>query len=635
MATREELVAQAKQKWQRDQLVEQAKQKWKAENSQKEKPASSEGDIGEAAQAGLEHFGNAAALGYMPQIQGFVSKVMPDPNADLDKKLKEQGFTVSPQEKTYAQERDAYAKRLQDQESNHPVASAVGTIGGSLASGIAASGLTPINAATRLGRVAQAAKGGAIIGALSNPGDTEGEVNILQGEDRLRNLAVGGTIGAAGQGLIEGASAAAKGVGNLAGKLNSKAEERAFKSSGAMLKDYRNAASKDKINDLGRFMLDNGMVEPGSSFETVAAKSGAIKQEAGAKIAETYKAANDAVNNPKFLEKITPEIKQSLEKSAFNPVQFADEFESALQSEYKGTAGFRKALPQVQSVLSDIKEIGPDANILQLQKAKVDVDSLINYDKEFRDQPLAKQLLAKLRGKLSEKIDSRISALDNALGSDALAGLKEANKKYGMAAQLEGISSDRVLRENANRFFSPSDYMTSVGGAVVGAATGDGIENKIKNAAIGAGLGLANKGMRKYGTPLVSKALDKAGSFLRDAGLESLGRTAAPALEATERTPSALANTIGVMSKTDLSEPIQKVAAEDITDRNPAQTKKKSNLDRWANEGAKRLGVDKATAAVLMNSEKGRTLLREASDLKPGSKRFQEIKNEISQGRWK
>lgn len=54
--------------------------------------------------------------------------------------------------------------------------------------------------------------------------------------------------------------------------------------------------------------------------------------------------------------------------------------------------------------------------------------------------------------------------------------------------------------------------------------------------------------------------------------------------------------------------------------------------DKWAMSGAEKLGLDRTLASELMASPKSRKLLIEVSDLKPGSKRFEAIKKQLSQG---
>ena len=104
--------------------------------------------------------------------------------------------------------------------------------------------------------------------------------------------------------------------------------------------------------------------------------------------------------------------------------------------------------------------------------------------------------------------------------------------------------------------------MTGATGAMAGAASGDSIEDKVKNAAIGASLGVIHKGARTYGTPIVSRAIDTAGKALSKTPLSAVGELTSPALSAAERSPGALANTARVLSDPRLEKAAETVRVE-------------------------------------------------------------------------
>lgn len=73
---------------------------------------------------------------------------------------------------------------------------------------------------------------------------------------------------------------------------------------------------------------------------------------------------------------------------------------------------------------------------------------------------------------------------------------------------------------------------------------------------------------------------------------------------------------------------MSKVAeGEQDPNRKPAK-----GADKWATDGAARLGLDGASAEKLLQSKEGKRLLIEASDLKPGSARLQRIREQIQKG---
>lgn len=75
---------------------------------------------------------------------------------------------------------------------------------------------------------------------------------------------------------------------------------------------------------------------------------------------------------------------------------------------------------------------------------------------------------------------------------------------------------------------------------------------------------------------------------------------------------------------------MKRVAEQEENDRAPADRTPSGGPDRWASTGLERLGIqDPAARAKLMRDPKGKKLLIEASDLKPGSPRLMKIKEQI------
>lgn len=258
-----------------------------------------------AAQAGLEHFGNAAALGYLPHLQAMASQLLPNPNDIVDSRLRAQGFKVSQPADDYVSERDANIRRLTQQEKDHPTASTAGSVAGSIAGGVAMSPAMKVlpgyqalmgakaaqgaglagKAAALATRASGAAYGGAALGAAANPGDIEGEINPAQAKERAQDAALGGVIGGV---LHPAGEAISQGGGYLAGKAKNFAEEKAAKAMGftkaqlkKILKDRGAEAGMQHVRDLGRTALDEGIVSPTASPGTLAERTEAAQGAAG------------------------------------------------------------------------------------------------------------------------------------------------------------------------------------------------------------------------------------------------------------------------------------------------------------------------------------------------------------------
>lgn len=234
------------------------------------------------ARSTLDHFANAAAMGYLPQLQGVASQLFPDPSSGVDAKLRAQGFKIDQPENTYLSNRDAMVSQLDNEAQANPYASAAGTVGGAITGGIALSPLTPIKGANMVARAKQAAAVGALYGAVSNPGDNAGQINPIQPIDRTKNAAVGYIAGGVLQPAIEGVTGAA---GWLKNQFSDYAADKAAKAIGMTKADY-NRLGPDKARALGRAALDQGIVTPLATPAKVEAVTDTMKDEAGQKLGQ-------------------------------------------------------------------------------------------------------------------------------------------------------------------------------------------------------------------------------------------------------------------------------------------------------------------------------------------------------------
>ena len=191
-------------------------------------------------EAALQAFGNQAAQGYLPQLQAMAEGVT-DPifnafKSDEEKRI-DQEFNV--QDETYTQRRDRNIERAKSLEEQHPAISTTAAIAGGIA-GTVALGAGAGSAATKLAtkfpskfagafqkletlqksksfadKLKLAGSAGAISGLIRNPGDTEGEVDLIQAGDRLQNAAIDAGTGLAFQSAV---SAIGKGGSRVFGK---------------------------------------------------------------------------------------------------------------------------------------------------------------------------------------------------------------------------------------------------------------------------------------------------------------------------------------------------------------------------------------------------------------------------------
>lgn len=490
------------------------------------------------AQASLEGFGQAATAGYLPHLQALTEP------AETYLLNKITGQNVEPD--NYIQAKDQNIARLQSEEEKTPGYFYGGELAGAIASaplyGKALGlipGLAPAEGAGLIKNTAQAAGGGAVMGAIQNPGDTKGELSTLQVPERMTNAYTGAVVGGVTGAVASGIKSASDFIFNTPERLQDWSQLKAAKSAGMMLKDYRqmNARSpsfdpEQRIKQVGQAMIDNGLVRPGSTFEDVADKSLQLKQQAGKIIGDVYESASNALGALKPGD-LTPEKQALIEKTSLNAKDWAKELsekfggitdeEGAIvkPGDLTGKAGGTSALGAVKTTLDELAQNGNEVNLAKIQQFKSDLDGLINYNKRFDDTPLKNEYLYKVRDFINQKIQARIDALDQVLGSDKLQTLKEANKDYGIWSEVNRISQDRVNRESANRFASLTDTIAGVGGAGSGAMVGalmGGDENKtgsiLKGAALGSLAGVANHAARLYGNPYAVNAANFTGNTL-------------------------------------------------------------------------------------------------------------------------
>lgn len=154
-----------------------------------------------------ERTANAAIGGYLPQAVALSAKVAA-PIYDAVT-----GSHVTGDLPSYTELRDQTAAELEKHKKENPRTGWTGDIGGGIlgAMGVGALGklaglISKAPEAATLGqKMITSAKGGALLGGFSNPGETPGEISPVQPVERVVNAAVGGAASAALTPAWEGA----------------------------------------------------------------------------------------------------------------------------------------------------------------------------------------------------------------------------------------------------------------------------------------------------------------------------------------------------------------------------------------------------------------------------------------------
>lgn len=434
-----------------------------------------------AVETGIEQFAKGVPVvgSYLPQMQAAASK----PIYGLLNKL--HGTDIQPD--NYLQERDSNIARQELQEQERPGLS----LAANLAGGISSAGALPaVSAATRLGRIGQGAKIGAGIGLLSNPGDVKGEVDGLQIGDRAIGGVVGGVTGGAGQGLLEA-------PGALKDKFKSSAERSAFKALGPYSREARQAMAKDKVESIGRTVLDEGVIgKIPRSYETLEGRAKSSSELVGKELddyinALSKKSEQLGINVDK--KDIAEEVAKNLTGSK-TEIPGVLEKNAKVQSALERFSGNADEKPLSLAETEGLKRaLGKEIKWDRLPGADIPVEEEIN-----------RALYSKTRG-ASEGLAQRVEDEAFGKGTGVFKGLKET---YGNLETAEDILGKRNAKEFSNRMVSPSDYMTGGIGALAGVAAGDDPVEKAKYGLIGAGLGGVNKIGRLYGNQVMAKSKD-------------------------------------------------------------------------------------------------------------------------------
>lgn len=577
----------------------------------------------------------------------------------------------------YRKGRDSLQGALHVAHDANPKLNLTGEVAGGLlvpvpGGGVAKSGL-------KLGaRALQAAKEGMLLGAASALGKSEADLTTGAPEafadaalSEALGAGFGGVAGAGGTVVGEKllrplATRAAKGLSDFA-------ERRAVKAAGPMLKDYRLLKERGQLQQLGRDLLDRGVVTAGATLDDIAQRAGRVTDDAGAEIRTLLGKLDEAAVGPKVQREVPDALAQALPEGpapqyagAAAPrgprASYSDASAQGLgaaaegapvaypgapaapraprrsysemsaspspaspasvpgaasgpAAEYAGALarlraakgpGVGPAAPgarqprDVQSVLEEVAadperarafRVRPDVladriereliapladnplaqhvvhtlrgqadnlralgqraaqdeggrvatltgkrpvrDTLSFQEAnalKRGLDDMLDHT---REQTFEKEMLKRVRGIINDEMEQRAAALAEKADPSLYTRWKEAKRLYGEFTPAADFAEDRALRNEANRFLSPSDYgVGSTVGAVGALATGgDGLSGLLL-AATAAG---ANKLARERGPQVAAATSDALARALRRGGSAAMPERAARVLSSLER----------------------------------------------------------------------------------------------------
>lgn len=647
-------------------------------------------EASKAGQAALEHFANAATLGYLPQIQALSDYITPDPNADLDQRLKAEGFSIDEGDKGYIASRDRNLKRLAKQEQENPLSSLAGT-----GAGILTTALIPMSAASKGASLAEkaymGAKGGAKLGLAVNPGDTEGDFSPVQLGDRLSNAAKGAAFGAA-------VPVAVAGAGKVGKYLGEKAAKKATRALGRPTPTTAQKMSKSGQDiALGRELLDEKAIPILGTPARIAKRVNKLKERAGKDIGDLIdsvgapesvdakKLASSIRNSPELREMAkTPGMSMAVNKiraqadaiAKKGVIPFSEARDIARNLERGGT--FRSAQKEIDALIqsaggnkvidakmiakkilgseefkemqsipgmeSTVAAIQRQADTLkrngfitlkEAQKLRQGIDRSINFNKAAPDMRGAQEGLYQQRTAIRDAMNEGINALPKNAPKDALL---KANRRYANMSQASDILEKEIARNQTNRAVSLTDTISGGSGAVIGGMLG-GPAGATAGAVTGAAL---NKFGRAFGNTMQARGYNAAGKAASAVGRMSPGAASALGARVGTMTPGMQGDPEPILKNSRLldlfrEDPSLIDLIEDVGVRSKVRKKlgidknqkKLTAQDRWAHSGAKKLGLSDDEVARAMKSKRGKRLLIEASDLRQDGRRMEKLREQL------
>lgn len=453
---------------------------------------------------------------------GFADEGIAGAKALLSKLTNPQSSFGDTYDKEVADQRNAIAKAKNDNPMTYT--------GGNLAGNVATSFIPGIGIAKGAGLASTLGKAG-LQGALIGAG--ESDKSITNPEALGEDVAKGAAYGA-------GTQAAFGGLAGILGKfapsnLNNFAEQRAVKAAlgpntaalrqaaGITTKGGNTQAVEQKISNMGRDLLDEGVISPLSKTQDIGPKLKEAAQKYGSQIGEVGKQVDQAVPNAIDTKNIAQQIADYAQ--TIPPTLNGKKIQDRLMAE---AANFEEMPGMGFGAAQDFKN--------QFKYKPTDQDALIsNQDVSNKIRQIIGQNMEDAAGKVQK------SGSDSA--KDLLAQYQNAKAKYGTFKPASDAAGNEATKELARRFVSPSDYAMGIGGLGTAVATGSP-----HVAVAGLAAAAANKFARERGSSTAASIADSLAKTL-DASPEFAKEFGNVLTSAMQRGPAALTATHAILMK--------------------------------------------------------------------------------------
>lgn len=304
---------------------------------------------------------------------------------------------------------------------------------------------------------------------------------------------------------------------SAASKLTRLSRKQAFKSAGAMLKDFRKQS--DRVEELGKRLIDEDLIKAGDDVKKIA-------QRAGDKLEEVDEIAKG----------FRGQVSDNITTVDFNNI--TENIRKKVNASLSGKIGKKKALELANDTLDEIAEIGT-GSFQEIIEKRREIDELINYGKRAQDLPINQKVYKTIRDSLNDQAENILKVADAQNGTDLAKQFRDINKRYSEIITIKDIADDKAAREAANRFLSLGDRITGGAGIVTGAAAGGTVGSVIGGAALAGAARLA----RTRGGSAAARFLNLTANAVNKAP-DALGKYSNILIKASEASPERFAATV-------------------------------------------------------------------------------------------
>lgn len=392
--------------------------------------------------------------------------------------------------KQYRQRRDESRRNFDRAAKENPKSFLAGTVTGGVGSAMIP-GVGALNAAkgAKLGKsLLLAATQGGLVGA----GQAEETENIPV--ESAKGAVLGGALSAAGAGASRLIPKSMKEPGRLGRAIKKFAEERSFKASGGMKRDFLKANKKENLQELGRTALDEGVVTKFATTDDISNR--------------LVKKVSDATEE---LDQYIDELSKSGKGKTVSSRGIRDKLVVDLLTENPSTP-LEEMQPAIDKIDTWLLNQPENMELKDLQTLKRSFNKFlkdIDFDRNPNQNPMAKTGLLDVRKAVKQNIEKLSDEIGGQPGK-----VKNMNRRLGNLINLEKMSVDRSSQENANRMFSLGDRAAGIGlggAGLIGAMdAGQGLSGAGLNALIVGGLAAGgSKLARKYGNSVMATGFDR------------------------------------------------------------------------------------------------------------------------------